>query len=202
MAEVQTKLAFEGSVFTHQVGEVVHTLDLTAMVPGYDSLPDVAKSALQFAIKTASRNATAGKLADEAAIKEANEAIATRHKAWLEGKWAARRESTGEAQTSALVQALVELSGGEFTASDIAETISNLIDSAVDTAGLDRDSDDAETKKKIRQVGSAVRKQFKDDEVVAAKIKAIEANRALEASTKADEKAAGKVSGVMDMFKR
>src|SRR5690606_19622152 len=126
-------LGFEGNIFSHKIGEDVFTLNI-------DELPENVKAeAIKFAIKTASRNATAGKLGSDEDVKEAKDSVQTRFKNWLDGKWAARRESTGEPRHSILSQALAEVSNGQFTADDCAEMVSNMIEAAMEAAGVETD---------------------------------------------------------------
>lgn len=207
MAEsITTKLAFDGNVFSHQIGTEVCSVDLDAAFPGYSEFADNVKSALQFAIKTASRNATAGKLQSAEAVKEAIEAVKTRHATWLNHGWAARREASGEPRSSMLAQALAELSNGEFTAEEMAENIDKMVEAACDEAGLDQNSEEKEDKAKIRTIRSAINKKFRSMPEVAEKIKDLEfaklAAQREEAKKAADAAREAGTTSVSELFKR
>lgn len=203
MAEsVATKLAFEGNTFSHQIGEHVSVVDLDQAFPGYSEFAENVKSALQFAIKTASRNATAGKLQSAEAVKEAIEAVKTRHATWLNHGWAARREASGEPRSSMLAQALAELSGGAFTAEEIAENIDKMVEQACDAAGVDQASEEKEDKAKIRAIRTEITKSFKAKPQVAAKIKELELAKLQAQTAEAQRKAEGATDDIAEMFKR
>ena len=204
MAEtIATKLAFDGNLFSHQIGEHVSTVDLNEAFQGYENFADNVKSALQFAVKTASRNATAGKLASEEAVKEAIEAVKTRHATWLGHGWAARREASGEPRSSMLAQALAELSGGQVSAEEVAEGIDKMVEAACDEAGLDQASEEKEDKAKIRAIRTEINKKFRAKPEVAAKIKQLELAKLQAQTAEAERKAAGvEATDYAEMFKR
>lgn len=167
---VSTKLSFDGSLFQHQIGDKTFEFDMAV----FDENPALRQKALEFAVKTASRNATAGKLSTADEVKEAVEAVMKRHNSWRNGEWAARREASGDKTYSVLIQALAELSNGRVTEDEVAEMIESQIEEKIDAQGLDKYSEDKEVKLKVRAIGREVRKQYSSKAVVAAKVKAIE----------------------------
>lgn len=199
---IATKLEFVGNLFSHKIGEHESIVDLNQAFPGYETFADNVKSALQFAIKTASRNATAGKLQSAEAVKEAIEAVKTRHATWLAHGWAARREASGEPRSSMLAQALAELSDGAFTAEEVAENIDKMVEAACDEAGIDPASEEKEDKVKIRAIRTEVNKKFRSMPQVAAKIKELELAKLQAQTAEAQRKAEGDTSNIAEMFKR
>lgn len=196
MATVSTKLSFDGAVFHHQIGEQIFDFDMSV----FDSNPALRQKALEFAVKTASRNATAGKLSTAEEVKEAIEAVMKRHNSWRNGEWAARREASGDKTYSVLIQALAELSNGRVTEDEIAEMIESQIEEKIDAAGLDKYSEDKEIKSKVRAIGREVRKQYSSKPVVAAKVKALELAKLQEQAAKAEAAAQGQTAD--DLFVR
>lgn len=193
---VATKLTFDGSIFHHQIGEQSFDFDMSV----FDANPALRQKALEFAVKTASRNATAGKLSTAEEVKEAIDAVMKRHNSWRNGEWAARREASGDKTYSLLVQALAELSGGRVTEDEVAEMIESQIEEKIDAAGLDKESEDKEVKSKVRAIGREVRKQYTSKPVVAAKIKTLELAKLQEQAAKAEAAAAGQTAD--DLFVR
>lgn len=188
MAKFSNYDEFSGGVFRHDLkgdGSLVAEMLVAEVIPNFDALPAIAKQALHFAFKTASRNATAGVLSDDppSALKRVQE----RMKAWAQGVWRAASESAGEPRTSLLAKAVAEVLG--ITPDEAAEQISAMIEGALDEAGLDRDND--ADKAKIRKIGNDVRAQLrsaKDVAVVYARMQAEEAaKRAESAATRSSD---------------
>jgi hypothetical protein len=159
------KMKLENNVFMHDImgdGTMVAKLDVGAVFPAIVSAGGVAKDALFFAIKTASRNATAGLLSsDKPAYNpaEAFKRVQARMDAWAKGVWQASSESSGEPRTSLLARAVAEAMGR--TPEEAAEDISAVIDAALDEASLDKE--DETQKAAVRKISTAIRNQLKSD---------------------------------------
>lgn len=162
------KMKFENNVFTHDIkgdASMVATFDLATAFPAIVSAGGVALDALQFAIKTASRNATAGLLSEDKPAynpAEAFKRVQARMEAWAKGVWQASSESSGEARTSLLARAVAEAMG--TTPEEAAENISAVIDAALDEASLDKE--DETNKAAIRKISNKIRADLKDDKAV------------------------------------
>jgi hypothetical protein len=157
------KAKLEGTTFAYEVTEgKTFSASLLALFPEWEQLSEAGRKVIAFALKTAARNATAGKMGDEDGIVEACEAVKTRLEAWARGEWQAARESgaAGESQASVLVRALARALG--CTTSEAQEQITSAIAEALETASLDAETEDPEEKKRVRAVANAVRKAFKD----------------------------------------
>lgn len=175
---------------------VQHSLDLQAVF-GYNQLSDLAKKALAFAVGHVLRNATAGKMGDEAKkdnFAEASKAVAERVKALADGKWTAHRETgdAGESKNSLLAQALAVVMGVD--AGQAAEFIANEIRTAMEEKNIDPDAENddltAEQKSERRKLAAAVRKTIGDDPAVSVELQKIKLARAqaeLEEKSKASE---------------
>lgn len=197
------KMVFKENVFTHDItgdGTMVASLDLNAVFPSIISAGGVAVEALQFAVKTASRNATAGLLdSTKPAFNpaEAFKRVQARMTAWAGGKWLAASESSGEPRTSLLARAVAEVMG--ITAEQAAEDITAAIDAALDEANLSKDEES--DKAQVRKIGNAIRgaiREADDVKVVYARMKAEDATKNSEAVAAAPK--AGK--GVAELLKK
>jgi len=124
---------------------------------------EIVDKALQFALPTLLRNATAG-LATEDPGK-AIERVKARIAAWLEGKWSAKGEASAEPRTSLLARAVAEALG--IDAGEAASAIENAVDKALAAAGLDPESEDDEEKGKVKSTSNEVRKLFRESSEVA-----------------------------------
>lgn len=181
MAKFSSFDEFKQGTFSHDLmgdGKMVATMNVAEAIPGFDSMADWVKAALHFAIKTGSRNATAGLLKEDPA--KAYERVQERFKSWAGGVWRAASEASGEPRTSLLARAVAEVMG--IDVSDAAEQITALIDNAVDEKGLDRDEEG--DKAKIRKIGADIRANLKKDVGVAkvfARLQAEEAAKRAEA---------------------
>lgn len=178
---------FKQGTFSYVLGKVgdeekVATLDVNKVLEN----PEFVKAALHFAIKTAARNARASIKPDE--VAKAYEAVTSRFKAWGEGVWRAASEATGEPRTSLLARAVAEVMGIE--PDEAAEQISQMIEAAVDAAGLSADEEG--DKAKIRKIGADIRTQLRSTKDVAkvyARLQAEEAVKRSEAAQQAESDA-------------
>ena len=159
------KMVLKDNVFTHDItgdGSMVAKFDLAAAFPAIVSAGGVQLDALYFAVKTASRNATAGLLsADKPAYNpaEAFKRVQARMEVWAKGVWQAVSESSGEARTSLLARAVAEAMG--ITPEQAAEDISSVIDAALDEANLDKE--DESNKAAVRKISTTIRNTLKSD---------------------------------------
>lgn len=179
----------------------VATLDLSKLVPTFDSLPPVAQEALKFAAQTAGRNATAGLFTEEPTT--AFKRLVARFKNWTDGVWKAASAGDGERKTSMLSQAVAE--AGAITIEEAADIITSLIEEKITEASLS--ADEEADKPAIRKIGAAVRSGFAELPEVAPILARIKAEAALERSKAADEaaakaKAEGKVGSLAEMLKK
>lgn len=162
------KMILKDGVFTHDIkgdGTMVAKFDVTAAFPAVVAAGGVALDALYFAIKTASRNATAGLLTEDKPAynpAEAFKRVQARMEAWAKGQWQASSESSGEARTSLLARAVAEAMG--ITPDQAAEEISAVIDLALDEASLDKE--DESQKAQVRKISNKIRADLKDDAAV------------------------------------
>jgi hypothetical protein len=156
------KATLNGSQFSYEVAEgMTASCALNALFPGFENLPEAGRKAIFFSLKTAARNATSGKMSTPELIAEAFTAVSKRLASWAKGEWQAAREggAAGESQTSVLVRAISRALG--LTPEEAQELVSETIEEALDAAGLDRDSEDPEDKKKVRAVASSIRASLK-----------------------------------------
>lgn len=179
---------------------VQHSLNVEQVFE-WSKLSPLVQKAVAFALGHVLRNATAGKMGDDAkkdGFKDASEGVAERIKALSEGKWTAHRETgeAGESKNSLLAQALAVVMGVEPTAA--AEFIANEIRTALEEKNIDPDAENddltAEQKTERRKIAAAVRKTIGDDPAVSVELQKIKLARAqaeLEAKSK---EAAGKES--------
>lgn len=170
------------------------SFDLNSVFAGFAQMSEVTKAALIFAVKTASRNSTAGKVENAESLKEAFDSLKTRIKSWQNGVWASRRESDAEPRSSLLARALALVQGSE--PDEAAQFINAMIEENLVENGIDPEAEsDAlsdEEKKTKRKVQADVRKQISADPGVAAalaKIKAEDAAAKLAAANEAAQKA-------------
>lgn len=160
--KIMAKAKLEGTTFSYEVAEnMVASCSVLALFPGFESFPEGGKKAVFFNLKTAARNATSGKMSTAELIAEAFAAVKKRLASWDAGFWQAAREggAAGESQTSVLVRAISRALG--LTPEEAQELVSEAIEEALDLAGLDKDSDDPEEKKKVRTVASSIRASLK-----------------------------------------
>lgn len=142
--------SFNGNTLTYNLpGESV-TVDLSA-------LPEnITQKALEFAIPTLLRNATAGLLNEDPA--KAIERVKARISAWLDGKWSSKSESSAEPRSSLLVLALSEAL--TVTASAAQKMIEDAIEAAQTAANVDTDSLDEADVKAAKAIAKQVRDAF------------------------------------------
>lgn len=183
MAKFSNLAEFVAGTFRHDLtgnGEMVAELQVADAFPSFPNMTDAEKAALHFAIKTASRNATAGLMKDEP--EKAFERVQERFKSWQGGIWRAASEASGEPRTSLLARAVAEVLG--IDVSEAAENIGSIIEAQVDEAGLSPDED--ADKAKIRKIGNDVRANLRSDVAVAKVYARLQAE---EAAKRAEEKA-------------
>lgn len=192
MAKFSSFEQFKQGEFAHDLlgdGRLVARMDVAEAVPGFADMPDWVKAALHFAIKTGSRNATAGLLNEDP--QKAYERVVDRMTAWSAGVWRAASESAGESRTSILARAVAEALGVELD--DAISQIDTAIEEAVDAANLDKDHDP--DKPKVRKVGNDLRNSLRGDPAIApiyARMQAEEAAKRAEiAQTKTGESKLG-----------
>jgi hypothetical protein len=160
--KIMAKAKLEGSQFSYEVSpEQVASCSLNALFPDFEALPEAGQKAIFFSLKTAARNATSGKMSTPELIADAFSAVSKRLASWAKGEWQAAREggAAGESQTSVLVRAISRALG--LTPEEAQELVSEAIEEALDTAGLDKDSEEPEEKKKVRTVASSIRASLK-----------------------------------------
>ena len=181
MAKFSNFDEFSSGTFEHDLlgdGAMVAAMDVNSVIPGFTNMPEHVKQILHFAIKTASRNATAGLLKTEP--EKAFQRVQERMKAWQGGTWRSAAEGAGEPRSSLLIKALAEVMG---ESEDWAqEKFSEILEAKIDEAQLSRDEDN--DKKAIAKIRSDLRKDFeKADDVakVLARLRAEEAAKRAEA---------------------
>lgn len=149
--------SWAGNVLTQTLCGESFTVNLA------DLPKEIVEKALQFAIPTLLRNATAG-LANEDPEK-AKTRVAARIAAWLEGKWSAKGEASAEPRTSLLARAVAEALN--ITPAEAANAIETAVDAALESAQLDSESEDDDEKAKVAQVAKDVRSMFREAAEVA-----------------------------------
>jgi len=163
---------WKGNILNQTLCGETFAVDLT-------TLPDeIIQKALQFAIPTLLRNATAG-LASEDPTK-AVERVKARIAAWLEGKWSAKGEASAEPRTSLLARAVAEALG--IDAGEAASAIESAVDKALAAAGLDPESEDDDEKAKVKSTSNDVRKLFRESAEVAPIYKRLRDEAAMKAA--------------------
>ena len=169
--------AFAGSVLTYNLPTESVTVDLA-------SLPaNIVEKALQFAIPTLIRNATAGLLTEDPV--KATERVKARLAAWADGKWSAKGEASAEPRTSLLARAIAEVLG--ITPTEAAAKVEEAVEAALTSAEVDADSADEEEVAAAKTVANSVRKAFRETAEVApvyARLKAEAAKKAEEGKTR------------------
>lgn len=188
-----------GNTASYQVADgMVASLDMTKAFPGVlESASATIREAVVFALKTALRNATAGKMETAEAIKEAFDSVKKRCAALEAGVWAARREGGGgESRESVLARALAIVKG--VTTAEAVAFIDELVGKTLEDNGIDPDaegetlSDEEKTKK--AQLTRAVKKAIAEDPGVAIKMATLKAEDAMAKAEAAEKENAGKVS--------
>lgn len=188
MATFSNLEQFCSGKFQHDLqgdGSMVAELDVKSVVPGFDELPNHVKAMLHFAIKTGSRNATAGLLKTEPA--KALERVKARYDSWIAGTWRAASEGAGEPRSSLLIKAIAEVMGESEEWAQ--EKFSEILDAKIDEANLSRDEES--DKKAIAKIRSDLRKDFEkadDIAVVLARLRAEEAAKRSEAAASREVK--------------
>jgi hypothetical protein len=188
-----------GSTASYQVADgMIASLDLAKAFPGVMESPSATiREAVIFALKTALRNATAGKMETPEQIKEAFDSVKKRCSALEAGVWAARREGGGgESRESVLARALAAVMGK--TTSEAVALIDELVAKALEENGIDPDaeaetlSDEEKTKK--AKIERAAKKSIAEDAAVAVKLATIKAEDALAKAQAATKEHEGKAS--------
>lgn len=187
-----------GSSASYNVAEgMTATLDLEKAFPGFAGFPQTVAQAVIFALKTALRNATAGKMETPEAVKEAFDSVQKRCKALESGIWAARREGAGgESRESVLARALAAVMG--TTTAEAVAFIDEMVAKSLEENGIDAEADaeslSDEEKTKKAQIGRAVRKAIAEDGAVAIKVATLKAEDAMKKAEEAEKANAGKTS--------
>lgn len=188
----------EGTTASYNVDAgMTASLDLSKAFPGWAQFPKNVCDALIFSLKTALRNATAGKMETEADKKEAFDSVKKRCVALEAGIWAARREGTGgESRESVLARALAEVM--KTTTAEAVAFIDEMVSKTLEENGIDPEADaeslSEEEKTKKAQVARAVRKSIAEDGAVAIAMAVIKAKDAAEKAKAAAKANAGKAS--------
>ena len=148
---------WKGNILNQTLCGETFAVDLTTLPA------EIVQKALQFAIPTLLRNATAGLASEDPA--KAVERVKARIAAWAEGKWSAKGEASAEPRTSLLARAVAEALG--IDAGEAASAIENAVDKALAAAGLDPESEDDDEKAKVKSTSNDVRKLFRESAEVA-----------------------------------
>ena len=173
------------------------SLHVEKAFPGFTAGAETVKQAIIFALKTALRNATAGKMDTAEEIKEAFNSVEKRCAALEGGVWAARREgSGGESRESVLARALAGVMG--TTTTDAVAFIDDMVSKALEENGIDPEADaeslSEEEKTKKAEVARTVRKEISKDGAVAIKMAMIKAEDATAKAQTVEKENAGKTS--------
>lgn len=148
---------FNGSTLTYNLPNEQVVVDIA-------SLPaNIVEKALQFAIPTLIRNATAGLLTEDPV--KATERVKARLAAWAEGKWSAKGEASAEPRTSLLARAIAEVLN--ITPTEAAAKVEAAVEAALTAAGVDADSADEDEVKQAKEVANSIRKAFRETAEVA-----------------------------------
>lgn len=173
------------------------TLDMTKAFPNLAAQATTIKEAVVFALKTALRNATAGKMETAELVAEAFDAVKKRCAALESGVWASRREgSGGESRQSVLARALAAVMNVEVAAAVafIDEQVSaDLEANGIDPEAADDDLSEAEKTKKS-EITRKIRKEISSDAGVKVKMATLKAEDALAKAETTEKENAGKVS--------
>lgn len=195
-----TRFNITGNSANYEVapGQVA-TLDMEKAFPGVltRAKGNPIREAVIFALKTALRNATAGKMETAADIVEAFKAVKTRCAALEAGTWAAQRAGGGgESRESGLARALAVVM--ETTVVEAIAFIDDMVAKALEENGLDAEANDdslsEEEKTKKAQITRAVKKAISDDPGVAVKLATIKAEDLISKQAAIEEANRGKVS--------
>jgi hypothetical protein len=168
---------FNGSILTYSLPNEAVVLDI-ATLPA-----NIVQKALEFAIPTLLRNATAGLLTEDPV--KATERVKARIAAWAEGKWSAKGEASAEPRTSLLARAIAEVLG--ITPTEAAAKVEAAVEAALSAAEVDADSADEEEVALAKTTANSVRRAFRETEEVApvyARLKAETAKKAAEGKTR------------------
>ena len=187
----------DGVVSYAVTDDKVGKIDLNKAVPGFDKQPKVLQAAFIFALKTALRNATAGKMGNAAEQEEAFQAVAKRCAAIESGEWAAGREGrSGESTVSILARAVAEVMGTDVQAA--VAFLDAEVDKALTEAGIDPEAseDDLSEEEKVakRKEVAKVKKGISDDPAILPVMARIRREDAEKREKAASESAAGKTS--------
>lgn len=188
----------EGKTASYEVATgMTANLDLAKAFPGLAEAANTIKEAVIFALKTALRNATAGKMEDDAQKAEAFDSVKKRCAALESGVWAARREgSGGESRESVLARALAAVMGS--TTAEAVAFIDDLVGKTLEENGIDPDADteslSADEKSKKAEIARTVRKEIAKDGPVAIKMATLKAEDAIAKAEATEKENAGKTS--------
>ena len=165
--------SFNGSVLTYNLPEEDVVVDLAALPQ------EIIQKALQFAIPTLLRNATAGLLSEDPV--KATERVKARVAAWAEGKWSAKGEASAEPRTSLLARAIAEVLS--ITPKEAAEKVEQAVEAALSAANVDADSADEDEVTQAKSIANSVRKAFRETAEVAPVYKKLKEEQAAQAET-------------------
>lgn len=185
----------EGNTASYNVAEgMTATLDLSKAFPGVMDGAATIKAAVIFALKTALRNATAGKMETPEDIKLAFDSVVKRCKALENGVWAAQRE--GASRESVLARALAYVMGTEV--SEAVAFIDDMVAKTLEENGIDPEAEDStlteEEKTNKAKWTRAVHKSIAEDGPVAIRMAVIKAEDAAAKAKLATAANAGKES--------
>lgn len=162
MANHSTVEALKEGRFSYVVADKTIEVELP---PEVKALPEWILQGLHFALKTAARNETAGKMKDK--VAEAQAAVERRLGEWAKGLWRTVTVASGEAKESSaglLARAVAEALG--ISPEDAAAEISALVEAALDEAKIDSGDETPESKKAAAKIGADVRKTLREDPAV------------------------------------
>lgn len=148
---------FNGSTLIYNLPNESVEVDLSTLPA------DIIQKALQFAIPTLIRNATAGLLTEDPV--KATERVKARIAAWMDGKWSAKGEASAEPRTSLLARAIAEVLG--ITPTEAAAKVEAAVEAALTAANVDADSADEDEVAQAKATANAVRKAFRETAEVA-----------------------------------
>ena len=192
------RFAIENDTASYLVADGMNaSLDLNKAFSGWSSFSENVKAALIFSLKTALRNATAGKMDTDAAKKEAFDSVKKRCAALESGVWAARREgSGGESRESVLARALAIIMETEVSAA--IAFIDDLVEKTLEENGIDAGAEDStlseEEKTKKAKLIRATKKAISDDPAVALKMATIKREDLIAKEAELAKAAEGKTS--------
>lgn len=159
MANHSDLAALKAGKFSYKVGEKEISVDLP---PEVQALPEWILAGLHFAMKTAARNETAGKMKDK--VAEAQASVERRLEEWAKGLWRSVTIASTESRESSagiLARAVAEALG--ISPEDAATEISAIVEAALDEAKIDTADESPENKKAAAKIAADTRKVLRED---------------------------------------